>query len=237
MQNFGNAPQAQATPPVGHDSHAHSPRRRRVHTIGNNCCPGHSFPGPRPSTAVDMPDPFVDSQNLRSTPVINPPPLNSQSLFRGPSPQGKSLELRIPDDQLARLVEALSPRARSRYVTPNEQANQLRPPNNDTSSQPSIMSGPLFDPKLNAAAGARQTAPTQISVMDQGATLWDSIHASNALDGKHVRDPTDISMHMGCTDFPNCNHDGPSETQPATDSPAKYVKGKKEGSGCKEKGK
>lgn len=233
-QSFGVPSHSQAALTSGPETHAHSPRRRKVHNAASSCYSGHSFQTARPPTAFDMPDPFVDNQSLRSTPSFHPLPMNGQNMMSRPSPQGKGFELRLPDDQFARLIEALSPRARSRYVTPseqaNQQANQILASTVDSSSQPSVLVGPPLDPK-------QQSAATQRAQNGGGMTLWDSFYASRASDGKHGRDPTDISMHMGCTDFPNCHHDGPHETQVTIDSPAKRVKGKKEGSGSKEKGK
>ena len=236
-QTSGIPYRGQMTLASGPDTHAHSPRRRRFHNAASSCYSGHSFAPARPQTAFDMPDPFVDNQSLRSTPAFHPPQANGQNTIGGPSPQGKGVELRLPDDQFARLIEALSPRTRSRYVTPNEQANQLLASSVDASSQPSILGRPLFDAKLNTTTGVRQSTSTQLPRPADGTTLWDSIHASRTADSKHGRDPTDISMHIGCTDFPDCNHDGPREAQATTDSPAKRVKGKKEGLGNKEKGK
>ncbi|KAL9062607.1 MAG: hypothetical protein Q9157_008773 [Trypethelium eluteriae] len=220
---------------MGPDSHAHSPRRRRFHTVASSCFPGHSFLTPQSQAVPNMPDPFVDNQSLRSTPAFYPTPVNGQPLIGGPSPQDKGVEMRLPDDQLARLIDALSPQTKNNYRASNEQAYRQMASGVDSSSLPPISSSSLFDPKFTAASGIRASAPTRLPSIGQGTTIWDSVHAFQAPDGKHGRDPTDISMHTGCTDFPNCNHDERHEPQPAADSPATQVRGKKEGSAKKEK--
>ncbi|KAL9092558.1 MAG: hypothetical protein Q9165_004362 [Trypethelium subeluteriae] len=144
-----------------------------------------------------MPDPFVDHQNLRSTPAFYLTPTNGQPLISGPSPQDKGLEMRLPDDQLTRIIDALSPQSKNRYRISNEQAYRLMASGIDSSSQPPVLSGPLFDPKSTAGYGIKPAAPTRLPIIGEGTTLWDSVHASRVPDGKHGRDPTDISMHTG----------------------------------------
>ncbi|KAI9660150.1 MAG: hypothetical protein M1821_001502 [Bathelium mastoideum] len=236
-RRFRSPGNLQSGPMMGSDSHAHSPRHRRPQTVGTGSNSGLLFPVSRPPTSLNMPDPFVDNQNLGILPNLDQSLGDGQNAIAGPSPRGNEVELRLPDDQLVRLVEALSPRTRSRYVTPSEQSNKVLPSSVEISSQPPILAGSLSNANLSATADTRLRISKEIFTgVGKSTTLWDSIHATQAPVGKHGRDSTDISMHMGCTDFPNCDHDRPHDTHLLTNSPSKGIGGKQEGSANKGKG-
>ena len=236
-QNGRMSSQFQPLAVMGSDSHAHSPRRRRVHTIANSCYSGHYFPHIRPQSSLDMPDPFVDNQSQGPLPAFSQALFNGQSSNADPSLRGNGFELRLPDDQLARLVDALSPQARSQPTTLNGQVSQSPHFKNNISSQPPSLTGPIINATSMPAAQIPSRVPNGSFDVGKNTTIWHSVHASGApSDSKHGRDGTDISMHLGCTEFPNCNHDIAEETHSSTDGSAKDGRGKKDGIVGKERG-
>ncbi|KAI9699509.1 MAG: hypothetical protein M1820_007140 [Bogoriella megaspora] len=232
----------QQTPTVPRlDTHAHSPRAR-VHTLASSCYSGHSFL-PTASAGPVNNDPFTEEQILRGAPTQNAMPNTGNGNVSG---QGNAAEFRLPEDQLVRLLEALSPRSRSRYFTPCEQANQPRSSSTRAADQTPSANGiswesPLPDLTriLRAISTGRQSTASQAAAPAQRSSIRDVLLAAkegNIPDRKHEREQTDISMHMGCSDYPNCDHDGQRYNDVDNESPAKRVKGKKEGSTSKEKG-
>jgi hypothetical protein len=227
---LGLNPPHQALNVSAPENHAHSPRRQRIASIPSNYT-GHSFGAPpiQSSSYLDMTDPFIDHHSFR-----NPAPFNENVICRSNNPQGK-IELRLPEDQLARLIEAVSPSTRTRFGIPNDLTAKNGFASGNIASQSPIpapmLGGVQVDPKVNAAVSVHSTPTSQTRPLEDRQTLWDTIHAiRSSSERKHERDPTDISMHMACTDYPNCNHEGDNTgTRYSTDSPAKRVKGRKEG--------
>jgi hypothetical protein len=123
------------------------------------------------------------------------------------------LEIRLPSDQLQKLISAISPSKQT--GTQSTDSTQMPPP-------------PLPLHALAAkAGGSDQTANVDSKVVD--TALSDSTHVGLP---NTSRGSSDVSMHAGCTYFPACTSEDDSSLvvhgNPAC--PSADIKGRKEGS-------
>jgi len=121
--------------------------------------------------------------------------------------QKTKIEVRLPSDQLQKLILAMS--------SPKQQETMSMPP-------------PPLPPHALAAKGGEGSRSVQ------SGSKAEQVLASDNSAGLHgaSRDPSDVSMHTACNDFPVCTSEDDSSmvvhSSPAC--PMTVVKGRKEGS-------
>lgn len=135
------------------------------------------------------------------------------SLHESPRGQRAQLEIRLPSDQLQKLILAMSPSKQAASISTD--STQMPPP-------------PLPLHALAAKAGENdQTATADLKSVEANLTAGMHINLPNASRGS-----SDVSMHTGCTFFPSCVSEDDSSLvvhgNPAC--PSANIKGRKEGS-------
>lgn len=123
------------------------------------------------------------------------------------------LEIRLPSDQLQKLIFAMSP---SKQVeTQSTDSTQMPPPPLPFHA----LAAKASDPDQNAHVGLKGADPAL------GAQTITGLHHAS-------RGSSDVSMHAGCTYFPSCTTEDDSSLvvhgNPAC--PSASIKGRKEGS-------
>ncbi len=193
--------------------------------------PNSNYDGSSRSTSAYsvMPDtaaPILHKGVYHPTPGY--PQTYTEALQRqlNPATRGKQqLSIRLPSDQIEKIISALGPRTQAQQIT--------TPTTPDTSMPPPPI--PQRAPALsNNTALENSTAPDNSTEKDSGPTTQSQLSQAggNAINRRGESGYSDVSMHNNCTSFPTCTHeDGEGRLiHNAPTAPATVVKGKKEGS-------
>lgn len=113
--------------------------------------------------------------------------LAPQAVLAQPQPKNKHYELRLPSDQLRQLIAAFGSRHEASSLPPN--------------GAPTAQMVPPIQPSTSSAGQHLQSDPLENTNVEHSTTPR---HAS-----LHQRNFSDVSMHVGCNDFPDCTLDDP----------------------------
>ena len=225
-----------SSPQMPTETFIHGPHmvHKKMPSMGSLNLPGMGGPQPLASPM----NPYQNINNFdagsRSTSAYSTvsasagPILNGYQMAASPQQQAAPADptrdsmpysFRLPSDQLAQIIQALNPR---KYEQQTQQVSDSMPPPPLPGQATHLKNGNENVPIGHVAPLAPKM---QRSEMDQ--------HAINAIDRRAASNSnySDISMHAGCSSFPQCITEDPNGclVHHNTAAPAAVVKGKKEG--------